>query len=147
MTRIQMYEGGCLCGDIRFKIHGTPSLIEYCHCRSCRKAVGAPVMAWVGISKQRFKLVRGTLGIYASSPDVERGFCKNCGTSITQFSTEFPDDVYVSNAAIDDAASFPPEVHIWRSERLSWFDTNDALPRYTRFKSDGILEVSTKEVS
>ena len=42
-------EGGCLCGDIRYKVSGeldpedTPSL---CHCRTCQQASGAPVMPW-----------------------------------------------------------------------------------------------------
>ena len=63
---------------------------------------------------------------------------------MTISSTEFPDEIYVSDAAIDDASSFPPDVHIWRAQRLQWFETDDVLPRYMRFKSDGILEGSTE---
>ena len=42
-------EGGCLCGDIRYKVSGElakeekPSL---CHCRICQRAAGAPVVGW-----------------------------------------------------------------------------------------------------
>ena len=32
--------GGCLCGDVRFKLNGAPYEIDYCHCHSCRKHTG-----------------------------------------------------------------------------------------------------------
>jgi len=144
MVKDKTCEGGCLCGDIRFEIVGTPYLVEFCHCTRCRKAVGAPVMAWAGISKQYFRLQQGTLKNYPSSPGVERGFCGTCGTSISISSAAYPGEIYVSDAAIDDASSFPPEVHIWRSESLPWIEINDNLPRYMRFKSDGVLEHSSE---
>ena len=42
-------EGGCLCGDIRYKVGGeltdkeVPTL---CHCRICQQSTGAPVVPW-----------------------------------------------------------------------------------------------------
>ena len=144
MVENKTREGRCLCGDIRFEILGSPYLVEFCHCVSCRKSVGAPVMAWAGISREHFRLVSGIPKIYNSSPGVERGFCGKCGTSISITSAEYPDEIYVSDAAIDDESSFPPEVHIWRSERLPWIEINDSLPRYMRFKSGGELEPPTK---
>lgn len=35
-----MYEGGCLCGEIRFEIHGEIRDVVCCHCSECRKAQG-----------------------------------------------------------------------------------------------------------
>jgi hypothetical protein len=144
MIRNTTREGRCMCGDIRFEILGDPYLVEFCHCTSCRKSVGAPVMAWVGISRAYFRFVHGTPKSYLSSPGVERGFCGNCGTSISITSTAYPDEVYVSDAAIDDASSFPPEVHIWRSQSLPWLEINESLPRYLKFKSDGEMEPSSR---
>ena len=140
MSEQQEAIGGCLCGDIRFKISGTPHLVEYCHCKSCRKAVGAPVMAWAGVAIKQFEIIDGNPKCYASSPGVERTFCKRCGTSITIFANEFPEEIYVSISVLDDPTVIAPTVHIWRSDRLSWFETTDDLPRYLQFKSDGILE-------
>jgi hypothetical protein len=132
--------GGCLCGDIGIEISDAPRLVEFCHCESCRRSVGAPVMAWAGVAPEAFDLVRGTLRRYASSPGVERTFCGRCGTSMTQFAAVFPELIYVSLAALHDADSISPEIHIWRSERLPWFETADDLPRYLRFKADGVTE-------
>ena len=43
----QSYEGGCLCGRIRYRASGPPHRPHYCHCRMCQRGVGAPLTAWV----------------------------------------------------------------------------------------------------
>ena len=73
---------------------------------------------------------------------VERGFCARCGTSLTIWSEEFPEEIYVAIASFDDSEGFAPEIHIWREDRLGWLETADDLPRYRRFRADGILEDS-----
>ena len=69
-------------------------------------------------------------------PGVVRGFSK----AMTQFAKEFPEEIYVSVSVLDDPTAIVPNVHIWRSDRLPWFETTDDFPRYLQFKSDGILE-------
>ena len=132
--------GGCLCGHVRYEIRQQPNLVEYCHCRTCRRAVGAPVMAWAGVSLASFKFTKGDVTSYGSSEGVRRSFCGKCGTSLTIFSEAFPEDIYVSVASLDEPGAMPPEIHIWRSHRLEWFDTSDELPRFVGFKSDGEAE-------
>lgn len=132
--------GGCCCGDIRYEATGQSVLVELCHCRSCRHTIGAPLMAWVAFRRSEFSVTAGTCTAYESSPGVERTFCGRCGTSLTLADRRFPDEIYVSVSAFDDAEKLPPEFHIWRSHRLSWLETTDTLPRYVQFKTDGIVE-------
>jgi hypothetical protein len=132
--------GSCRCKDIRFEVAGQPVLVEYCHCRSCRHSAGAPLMAWAGFERDNVHFIGGEPTRYESSPGVIRTFCGRCGSSLTLADERFPDEVYISLASFEDAETPLPEVHIWRSERLSWLETTDDLPRYVQFKSDGILE-------
>ncbi len=46
-------------------------------------------------------------------------------------------EVYVSVCALDDPEALAPEIQIWTSDRLAWFETADELPRYRRFRADG----------
>lgn len=133
-------EGGCRCGSVRFEISGQPVLKEFCHCRSCRHSAGAPLMAWTGFKLDAFSLQSGAPTIYESSPGVQRSFCGRCGTPLTLADARFAEEVYVATAAFDDGEAPVPEIHIWRSERLPWLETADELPRYSRFKNDGVLE-------
>lgn len=132
--------GSCRCGNARFQVTGPALLVEYCHCRSCRHTTGAPLMAWAGFARDRFSLIGGEPTSYQSSPGVIRTFCGRCGSSLTLADERFPEEIYLAIAAFDDAEAPIPEIHIWRSERLSWLETTDDLPRYVQFKSDGIRE-------
>jgi hypothetical protein len=132
--------GGCMCGAVKYEAKGPSVLVELCHCRSCRRTVGAPLMAWAAFRQGEFAIAAGNASAYESSPGLERTFCGRCGTSLTLADDRFPDEIYVSVGSFDDAEEMPPEFHIWRSHRLSWLETSDGLPRYVQFKADGILE-------
>ncbi len=129
-------QGGCLCGAIRFRVHAAPVFSEFCHCDTCRRASGAPVMAWVGIPVQGFAVTCGEPAQFSSSKSVTRGFCGRCGTSLTIYSQDFPDEIYVSIVAFDQADEVKPEAHIWTSDQLTWLHIGDDLPRHARFGSD-----------
>ncbi len=132
--------GNCRCGEIRFEVAGQPVLVEFCHCRSCRHSAGAPLMAWAGFAYNDVVFVQGNPTIYQSSPGVNRSFCGRCGTPLTLTDERFSDEIYVALATFEDAKAPLPEFHIWRSEKLPWIETADDLPRYIRFKSDGLNE-------
>jgi len=132
--------GGCLCGDVRYRAIGQSVLVEFCHCRSCRVGVGAPLAAWVAFPRSKFEIITGAPTSYKSSKNVERTFCGRCGTSLTLADQNFAEEIYVTLASLNDPEALPPEFHIWRSDRLSWLETSDTLPRYVQFKNDGILE-------
>jgi hypothetical protein len=46
--------GGCLCGGIRYEISAEPRSADYCHCRMCRRAAGAPVVARLTVANESF---------------------------------------------------------------------------------------------
>ena len=132
--------GGCCCDEVRYAATGRSVLVELCHCRSCRHAVGAPLMAWAAFRRGEFAITAGDSTAYESSPGLVRTFCGRCGTSLTLADDRFPDEIYVSVGSFDDAEELPPEFHIWRSHRISWLETSDSLPRYVQFRADGIVE-------
>ncbi len=134
--------GRCHCGEVRFNVTGDPVLTEFCHCPSCRRAAGAPLMAWAAYGRADFEVTAGEPVAHASSPGVTRTFCGRCGSSLT-LTDERIAEIYVAIAAFDDPEAVTPDIHIWRSHRLSWVETADDLPRYLRFKFQGELEVAS----
>ena len=135
--------GHCRCGDIRFRVTAVPVLTEFCHCESCRRSAGAPLMAWAGFPRGAFTITQGEPVGHEASPGVVRTFCGRCGTSLTLADERFAEEIYVATVAFDDPGStdtIAPEVHIWRSERLPWIETTDGLPRYLGFVSEGVRD-------
>ena len=124
--------GGCLCGAVRYRAGGEASHATLCHCNACRRAAGAPVVAWVTFPIADFAITKGAPARHRSSPPVERTFCPSCGTPLTYRHSAHPDEIDVTIASLDDPSAFPPADHTWASERIPWLELADRLPRHER---------------
>ncbi|HEX2526830.1 MAG TPA: GFA family protein [Geminicoccus sp.] len=124
--------GGCLCGRVRYLAElEEDDLADYCHCRECRRASGAPVVAWVQLSPKRFAVTAGDPKAFTSSQLSTRWFCGDCGSQL--YMTDAGDhSIGVCIATLDNPNSVQPKLHGWFSEHLSWFDTRDNLLRFPR---------------
>jgi hypothetical protein len=80
-----MYSGSCLCGAVRYEIDGPIDRTSNCWCTMCQKQHGAAFGPYGNIAADALKFVQGLDAItrYASSPSVERTFCKVCGSNLT----------------------------------------------------------------
>ncbi len=132
-----MAEGGCLCGAVRYRLEGPPLGTDYCHCRLCQRAAGAPVVAWGRWPADGFAWTRGEPARFASSARGERSFCPLCGTPLAFGDPGDPTFVDVTLASLDDPSAFPPESHAWTASRVPWLEIGDELPRYAGTKSEG----------
>lgn len=129
------YEGGCMCGRVRYRIATPARFTSLCHCRSCQRATGAPVAAFVGVVAGRYRDIAGERAIYRSSPGVRRGFCAACGSSLTYEGDAWPGEVHIYTATLDTPAAFPPAIHTMTADSIPWFKTGDGLPRKEGFSS------------
>lgn len=123
-------EGGCLCGAIRYQVRGEPLMVALCHCAMCRRAAGAPAVAWAMFTLTELRFLRAEPARYVSSPGVERGFCGRCGTTLTFTGAMIPGLVDVTLGSLDDPADLPPQMHIWEQSRVPWLALADDLPRH-----------------
>ena len=57
----ERYEGGCLCGAVRFVGIGAPKGVFWCHCQSCRRHSGAPVSVFVGFELGAYTVTKGEI--------------------------------------------------------------------------------------
>lgn len=126
-----IFTGACLCNAVLYEISPSPNAVaDYCHCRECQLASGAPVIAWLQVKPDAFRVTRGTASHFASSARATRWFCANCGTHLFMTDTANT-SVGITLASLDSPAAIHPTVHGWESERIAWFDTKDELPRYS----------------
>ena len=125
-----VYAGGCLCGAVRYEITGPVSNPCFCHCASCRRATGAPMVPWGTFARHALRVTRGCLSEYASSAQVWRGFCARCGTSLTYRHEARAAEIDVTLATLDDPMRPVPVMHVWVKDRLPWVEIGDSLPRH-----------------
>ncbi len=124
------YSGSCLCGAVPFE-YDAPSLwCAHCHCTLCQRAHGAPVVTWVGVAQQNFRLgSEEYLRWFRSSSDSERGFCTTCGSSLFFRSERWPGQIHVVRANITGDIDIEPTGHAYWASHARWFESADELPR------------------
>lgn len=104
--------GGCLCGAVRFETHGSPTLVELCHCADCRKSSGGHAAHYGTWPAARVR-INGTLAVHAG-----RSFCPRCGSHVAHVS---PHTVTVLLGTLDEAPNdLVPERELWTIRREPW---------------------------
>lgn len=129
-TTLGRLQGGCFCGAVRYEISGPITGSMICHCLSCRRVAAAPVVAWISLVPASLRFVKGQPARFRSSPPVERGFCRDCGTQLTYAHDAESGNIDVATCSLDTPEATPPTHHSWVEHRLPWVQFSDGLPAY-----------------
>jgi hypothetical protein len=129
---LQVSEGGCLCGAIRYRVTGAPRSSSVCFCRSCRLASGAASVAWIVVGIDQFTLISGKLAAFRSSPPVVRSFCATCGTPLAYQHVDDAGAIELTTATLDDPQRFPPTREIWHLQKIPWAASDPEIPHFSQ---------------
>lgn len=124
--------GGCFCGEVRLEVQGPENYACFCHCESCQRAAGAPLVAWATYARDTFKVTNGEVHRHVSSPGVTRGICRNCGTSLTYENVKRPGEIDLTLNCLDDPTAPELKAHIWTEDAQPWMTFDDGLPVFER---------------
>ena len=132
-----MYHGSCLCGKVKFEIHGKINDIVYCHCSQCRKAQGSAYATNANVNKNSFVFISGedNLTAYPYSAEQSKYFCKSCGSPIMSKNSQYPDNIRIRLGTIESVISERPEAHVFVDSKADWDEICDSLPQYSEYKS------------
>jgi hypothetical protein len=128
------HTGTCFCGAVEIEVTGSPEVMGYCHCESCRSWSAGPVNAFTLWKPEAVKVTKGKeqLGMFAKNPSSERQFCKKCGGHVM---TAHPGmgmtDVY---AATIPSLAFKPGAHVSYAETV--LRMKDGLPKFKDFPKE-----------
>lgn len=128
------WTGGCLCGAVKFRAEGEPLDVASCHCINCRKMTGAAFATFVVFPPNRFEWIEGELGTFAATPDLVRGFCRDCGSPVACWRDSERDKWIIAWAgSLDQAERLEPRHHIFAKDELPWLHLKDGLQRHDLF--------------
>ena len=120
--------GGCLCGQVQYRIEATLADIAHCHCGMCRKSSGGIVTTWATVPLAAFAWTLSQPSRFASSTHAGRFFCGNCGALLALHTQRAPDTIDVTVATLDQPQQHPANRHIWFTEHLPWLHLDEDLP-------------------
>ena len=132
MIESQVFEGGCLCGALRYRSTAAPVRGVICHCSMCRKHSGAPILVFVHFPIEAFAWIKGEPTRYRSSQYAERGFCPKCGSTLSMHEEVLGDRVQVTLGSLDEPNRAKIDDHVWTEDRIAWFEVKDELPKYPK---------------
>lgn len=132
-----MRTGRCHCGKLRYQVTGEPVTVSLCHCTDCRRASGAPMVAWAMFRATALEVTEGEAKVYASSEHGRRHFCADCGSGLFYHNdVTLPGIIDIQVATLDAPESLPPRVQVQLAERLPWLPHVNDLPGFDRYPGD-----------
>ena len=99
----------------------------------CQKTGGAAFITWVGIAKQNCEIrdPEKQLQWFQSSPEEQRGFCQQCGSTLFFQSSRWPDEIHITLSNFQTPLDKMPQMHAFRDTHVEWGNFSDELLRRT----------------
>ncbi len=130
------FEGGCLCGAVRYICEAEPSAQGACHCRDCQFVSGGGPAHSVMLPTDSVQITQGAPVVYAKLSEagnrVSRFFCASCGAHLFLRSAAHPDRTAVSVGTLDEPALYTPHGHAWVESAPRWHRLEADLSRLLR---------------
>jgi hypothetical protein len=128
-------EGGCYCGQLRYKAEGDAMLKAQCHCRECQYFSGGSPNMFVLMPPDGFSYTKGTPKKFTRSDlegAVTREFCAECGTHIVTRPPSVP-GVVLKIGTLDDPTQFgEAKIAIYTVDKQPFHHIPEGMPACER---------------
>jgi hypothetical protein len=122
------YDGGCLCGAVRFRLDAEPYRVGVCHCMNCRKTHGAVFRTFAMFPAEALTLT-GATARFELPAGTFRHFCSRCGSPVFERVPD-PAEIEIYVGALDEPNRLKPTYELWLHRRESWLPELPVVHRY-----------------
>jgi hypothetical protein len=114
-------EGGCRCGQVRFKVSAPPLLTMACHCAGCQRMTASAFSLSAAIPGEGFTVTRGEPVIGGlHGDDTHHYFCPHCMSWLFTKAEGMDWFVNIRTPMLDEPAWAQPFIETWTREALPW---------------------------
>ncbi|NOD37146.1 MULTISPECIES: GFA family protein [unclassified Ruegeria] len=118
----QSLEGGCFCGEVRYRITGEAVLQLMCFCRDCLSMTGTDGYAGYMIKSENLQLLKGKPRTFEKTSKegrpVIKHFCGTCGSGlwgVTAFGL-----TSIAAGTLDEPNNFSPSKKVFAKDAPNW---------------------------
>jgi hypothetical protein len=119
------WDGGCMCGAVRFRITAPPLLSMACHCTGCQKLSASAFSLSIAVPGEGFAITKGEPVVGGMHGPHQQLYCSQCKNWVLTRPSGF-DFVNVRATMLDDHAWCAPFVEVHTAEKLPWAKTSAA---------------------
>jgi hypothetical protein len=131
-------EGGCDCGEVRYRMETAPLFVHCCHCRWCQRESGASFALNAMIEADRVvdlgaapRLVN-TPSASGNGQQIAR--CETCQVAVwSHYAGAGPLIRFIRVGTLDNPDLLPPNIHIFTSSKQSWVILPAGIPAVTEY--------------
>lgn len=116
------WEGGCLCGHIRFQISHPPLLTMTCHCAWCQKRSASAFSSVITLPSSALQITSGAPETSWSNSEHSHYFCPRCKNWLFLRVAD-ADVINLRATMLDDHRWFAPYVEIFTGNKAPWVST------------------------
>jgi hypothetical protein len=144
-------EGGCACGNIRYKLTASPLIVHACHCRDCQRLTGSAFVINIWIERKFVEALSATPKSFrlggGSGKDHEVFFCDQCGTYVwSRYQIAPGDALFVRAGTLDNPKAVKPDVHIFTRSKMPWLSLPENVPEFKSiYKLEEFWPAASKE--
>ena len=118
-------EGGCTCGNVRYRLAGKPMIVHACHCSWCQRETGTAHALNALYEADRVEHLKAEPEFIQTPSASGRGQriarCPNCKVAIwSNYPQSGPVVRFVRVGTMDRPGDYPPDIHIFTSSKLPW---------------------------
>jgi hypothetical protein len=119
-------EGGCLCGELRFKTSDGPRRTVVCHCTFCQRLTGSAFAVWPVFAEADVSM-SGDAQRYEHRSDesgrwIHLFFCQRCGTTVYSRWQEDKGELALLGGTFDETGWIGVDRHVWTRSRQRWVE-------------------------
>jgi hypothetical protein len=132
------FEGGCTCGEVRYRMNRAPLFVHCCHCRWCQRETGAAFALNGLVEAREVSLLKGQVEIIDTPSNSGRGQrisrCPGCQVALWSNYSGAKDAIhFVRIGTLDNPDAFPPDIHIFTSSKQPWVNLDGGAPAVSEY--------------
>jgi len=137
-TTEEVYDGGCTCRHVRYRMTTRPLFVHCCHCRWCQRETGSAFVLNAMIEADRVELLAGDVDVVDTPSESGRGQkiarCPACRVAVWSNYAGGGDVVrFVRVGTLDEPDRLPPDVHIFTMSKQPWVRLEGGAPAFPEF--------------
>lgn len=126
--------GSCLCGTVRFTVHGPFQKFALCHCSRCRKSTGSAHASNIFTLASNIKWIAGEQQIrryeLATAERFSKCFCLICGSPVPSLGRD-GQRLLIPAGSLDTDPRIRPQMRIYVDSRAPWYENLETVTVYT----------------
>lgn len=127
-------DGGCFCGQVRYRMEGDPIYVNACHCRDCQKLTGSAFAINIMIEADRVRLTEGE-----PVRDAEGCMrCPRCNVLLWASHPMFGERIlFVRAGTLDQSGRIMPDGHFFVRSKHPWVPLPEGVAVFETLPGEG----------